>query len=128
MAVSAVKSADGLRRRARRLNDETLKTCEAAQAAINIERQSLEKDQAALRQDKDQLAKDLGQLERDQNATEAQATKAQWILSRLEPLLTRFVKWLKLPGMPKFIRDEGLALLGDTRETIADLKDDGLDM
>ncbi|WP_420398159.1 plasmid recombination protein [Nioella sp.] len=128
MAVSAVKSADGLRRRARRLNDETLKTCEAAQAAINIERQTLEKDLAALRQDKDQLAMDQGQLERDQNATEAQATKAQWILSRLEPLLTRFVKWLKLPGMPKFIRDEGLALLGDTRETIADLKDDGLDM
>jgi hypothetical protein len=50
------------------------------------------------------------------------------MLSRLEPLLTRFVKWLKLPGMPKFIRDEGLALLGDTKETIADLKDDGLDM
>ena len=58
MAVSAVKSANGLRSRARRLNDETLKTCEAAQAAINIERQTLEKDQAALRQDKDQLAKD----------------------------------------------------------------------
>ncbi len=128
MAVSAVKSAEGLRRRARRLNDETLKTCEAAQAAINIERQTLEKDQAALRQDKDQLAKDQGQLKRDQNATEAQAKRAQWMLSRLEPLLTRFVKWLKLPGMPKFIRDEGLEILGDTMAVFTDLKDDGLDM
>ncbi|MDE4061916.1 plasmid recombination protein [Phaeobacter gallaeciensis] len=127
MAVSAVKSANGLRSRARRLNDETLKTCEAAQAAINIERQTLEKDQAALRQDKDQLAKDQGQLKRDQNATKAQATRAQWMLSRLEPLLTRFVKWLKLPGMPKFIRDEGVEILGDTMAVFTDLKDDGLE-
>ena len=128
MAVSAVKSANGLRSRARRLNDETLKTCEAAQAAINIERQTLENDQAALRQDKDQLAKDQGRLKRDQNATEAQATRAQWMLSRLEPLLGRFVKWLKLPGMPKFIRDEGIEILGDTMAVFSDLKDDGLDM
>ncbi|WP_206052332.1 hypothetical protein, partial [Nioella ostreopsis] len=67
-------------------------------------------------------------LERDQNAAEAQTTQAHWMLNRLELLLSRFVRWLKLPGMPKFIRDEGLALLGETAETIADLKEDGLEM
>ena len=50
------------------------------------------------------------------------------MLSLLEPLLGRFVKWLKLPGMPKFIRDEGIEILGDTMAVFTDLKDDGLDM
>jgi hypothetical protein len=71
---------------------------------------------------------DQDQLERDKNTAKAQATRAQWMLNRLEPLLTRLVKWLKLPGIPKFIRDEGVEILGDTMEAFADLKDEGLDM
>jgi septation ring formation regulator EzrA len=92
------------------------------------ERKALEADQAALKNKQDQLAMDQDQLERDKNTAKAQATRAQWMLNRLEPLLTRFVKWLKLPGIPKFIRDEGVEILGDTMEAFADLKDEGLDM
>uniref|UniRef100_UPI0019817B8B hypothetical protein n=1 Tax=Nioella ostreopsis TaxID=2448479 RepID=UPI0019817B8B len=117
LGVRVVDRAKSVHRDARVVRDATMR-----------ERIALETDQAALRQGQEQLAEDQKQLERDQNAAEAQTTRAQWMLDRLEPLLSRFVKWLKLPGLPKFVRDEGLALLGDTRETIADLKDDGLEM
>lgn len=100
----------------------------AVRDATMRERKALEADQAALKNKQDQLAMDQDQLERDKNTAKAQATRAQWMLNRLEPLLMRLVKWLKLPGIPKFIRDEGVEILGDTMEAFADLKDEGLDM
>ncbi|MFV1877631.1 hypothetical protein [Nioella sp.] len=110
LGVRIVDGAKSVHRDARVVRDATMR-----------ERKALEADQAALRQGQKQL-------ERDQNAAEAQSTRAQWMLNRLEFLLSRFVSWLKLRGMPKFIRDEGLELLGETAETIADLKEDGLEM
>ncbi len=117
LGVRIVDGAKSVHRDARVVRDATMR-----------ERKALKTDQAALRQGQDQLAEDQKQLERDQNAAEAQTMRAQWMLNRLELLLSRFVRWLKLPGMPKFIRDEGLELLGETAETIADLKEDGLEM
>jgi hypothetical protein len=117
VGVMVVDRARSVHRDARGVRDATMR-----------ERRALETDQAALRQGQDQLAEDQKQLERDQNAAETQAKRAQWMLNSLEPLLKRFVKWLKLPGMPTSFRDEGLALLGETAETIADLKEDGLEM
>ncbi len=113
LGVTVIEKARSVHRDARVVRDATMR-----------ERKALEADLATLRQGRDQLAEDQKLLERDQKATEAQATRAQWMLNRLEPLLSRFVRWLKLPGMPKFIRDEGLALLGETAETIADLQED----
>lgn len=117
LGVRVVDRAMSVHRDARVVRDATMR-----------ERKALKTDQAALRQGQEQLAEDQKQLERDQNAAEAQTTRAQWMLNRLELLLSRFVRWLKLPAMPKFIRDEGLELLGETAETIADLKEDGLEM
>jgi chromosome segregation ATPase len=112
LGVTVVEKVRSVHRDARVVRDATMR-----------ERKALETDQAALRQGQDQLAEDQKRLEQDQHAAEAQATRAQWMLNRLEPLLSRFVKWLKLPGMPKFIRDEGLALLGETADTIAELEE-----
>ncbi|MFV1876104.1 hypothetical protein [Nioella sp.] len=117
LGVRVVDRAKSVHRDARVVRDATMR-----------EREALKTDQAALRQGQEQLAEDQKQLERDQNAAEAQTTRAQWMLNRLELLLSRFMRWLKLPGIPNFIRDEGLALLGETVETIADLKEDGLEM
>ncbi|WP_071676045.1 hypothetical protein [Nioella nitratireducens] len=117
LGVRIVCGAKSVHRDARVVRDATMR-----------ERKALKTDQAALRQGQEQLAEDQKQLERNQNAVEAQVTRAQWMLNRLETLLSRFVRWLKLSSMPKFIRDEGLELLGETAETIADLKEDGLEM
>ena len=55
-------------------------------------------------------------------------TRAERVFKRLDLLLGRFVTWLRLPGLPQSIREEGRELLGETAQTMAEFKEDGPEM
>ena len=100
----------------------------AVRDATMRERKALETDQAALHRKQDELKEDQAQLERDRSVVQEELTRAQRVFNGLDLLLGRFVTWLRLPGLPQSIRDEGRELLGETAQTMAELKGDGPEM
>lgn len=117
VGVTVVEKARSVHRDVRVVRDATMR-----------ERKALEADQAALKNKQDQLKEDQAQLERDRSVVKEELTRAQWVFNRLDLLLGRFVTWLRLPGLPQSIRDEGRELLGETVQTMAELKEEGPEM
>ena len=64
-------------------------------------------------------------MEQEKAKLEAAFAKVMGWMHRLEPLIARFTAWLNLPGLPKSVRDEGLAIMGEAARAAERLKKDG---
>jgi DNA gyrase inhibitor GyrI len=74
------------------------------------------------------LARERVALEKEKDKLEAAFKTVTGWMRLLEPLMKRLTAWLNLPGLPKSIRDEGLAIMRDANKAAEGLKTDGLGM
>lgn len=103
-AVEVVETAAQSLRKARQTERDAQRKREETEAELAREREAVEQEKAKL---------------------EAAFERVIGWMHRLEPLIARFTAWLDLPGLPKSVRDEGLAIMRDAARTAEGLKKDG---